>query len=76
MTTARGSKRAARREAARRVASNMGIPDKQFAEFWRAGATHEAGEKVLTAARGRAEADAALARAAMAVATAAEKRPA
>lgn len=67
MKTVRGSKRAARREAARRVASNMGIPGKQFAEFWRAGATHEAGEKIKTAGRAREEAAAALTRAAAAV---------
>ena len=67
LKTERGSKRTARREAARRVALNMGIPNKQFAEFWRAGATHEAGEKVLTAARAREADAAALARALAAV---------
>jgi len=74
MKTERGTKRAQRRDAAHRIANNMGIPSKLFPEFWHAGATHEAGEEILKAGRAR-EADAALARATMAVATAAEKQP-
>jgi len=72
MKTARGSKRAARREAARRFALHMGIPGSLFAEFWREGATHEAGVKILTAGRAREEAAAALARALAAVEKGAE----
>jgi hypothetical protein len=67
MKIERGSVRAARRETARRDASNMGIPDRYFAEFWHAGATHEAGEKIKAAGRAREEAAAALARAVAAV---------